>query len=152
MRAGSYPCARQAASPALSPPVVFYALFLVQLAVALAASLVAAVLFDRATGAVFVRAFGAEVGRGWRWLVRFAVLVVGVSSGVQLYELESYAESGDAPSLNAAEWLLEVYRSAMGALESVVWALLLFFLVVLFIALLGRRSEGSAPTAAPPAP
>src|SRR5690606_3760608 len=127
----------------LSPPV-FYALFFVQLGVALAASLAAAVLFDRATGAVFVRAFGEEVGRGWRWLVRFAVLVVGVSSGVRLYELERYAEEGRAPRLNGAEWLLEVYRAAVGALESVVWALLLFFLVILFIALLGRRAERPA--------
>jgi hypothetical protein len=123
---------------------VFYALFFVQLAVAFAASLVAAVLFDRATGAVFVRSFGEEVGRGWRWLVRFSVLVVGVASGVRLYELERYAEEGRAPGLNAAEWLLEVYRTAIGALESVVWALLLFFLVILFIALLGRRAERPA--------
>jgi hypothetical protein len=65
---------------------------------------------------------------------------VGVASGVRLYELEGYAAEGRAPSLNAAEWLLVVYRSAIGALESVVWALLLFFLVVLFVALLGRRA------------
>jgi hypothetical protein len=128
---------------------VFYALFLVQLAVAFAASFLAAVLFDRATGAVFVRAFGEEVGRGWRWLVRFAVLVVGVASGVRLYDLERYAEAGEAPRLNAAEWLLEVYRSAIGALESAVWALLLFFLVILFVALLGRRAERPAEPAAP---
>jgi hypothetical protein len=125
-------------------PSVFYALFFVQLGVAFAASLLAAVLFDRATGAVFVRAFGEEVGRGWRWLVRFAVVVVGVASGVRLYDLQRFAEEGEAPRLNAAEWLLEVYRSAIEALESVVWALLLFFLVVLFIALLGRRAERPA--------
>jgi hypothetical protein len=70
--------------------------------------------------------------------------VVGVASGVRLYELERFAEEGGAPGLNAAEWLLEVYRSAIGALESVVWALLLFFLVVLFIALLDRRAERPA--------
>ena len=123
---------------------MFYALFFVQLGVALAASLGAAVLFDRATGAVFVRAFGEEVGRGWRWLVRFAVLVVGVASGVRVYDLERFAEEGRGPRLNAAQWLLEVYRAALGALESVVWALLLFFLVILFIALLGRRAERPA--------
>ncbi|MDX1419418.1 MAG: hypothetical protein R3181_05575 [Rubricoccaceae bacterium] len=131
---------------------MFYALFAVQLAVALGASLVAALLFDRATGAVFVRSFGEAVGRGWRWLVRFAVVVVGVASGVRVYELERYAAEG-GPVLNGAEWLLAVYRSALGALESVVWALLLFFLVILFIALLGRRAGSPGePAAGPPAP
>lgn len=120
---------------------MFYALFVVQLAVALGASFAAAVLFDRATGAVFAQSFGADVGRGWRWLVRFAVLVVGVAGGVRRYELEGYAADGTAPDLNAAEWLLTVYRSAIEALESVVWALLLFFLVVLLVALLRRRTE-----------
>ncbi len=93
----------------------------------------------------------------------FAVIVVGLSSGVNLYKLEQYTEGSQGrwvdrpgvekqhddqewqpPVLNNETWTLEIYRSIVGTIQGIAWALLVFFLVslVAFVIVRGQESQG----------
>lgn len=130
---------------------MFFALLLVTLLVAVAVAVLVAWGFDRSVGAILARIVADEVSRGWQRFVRFALLVVGVSSGVRIYDLERYLETAPerAAVLTTERWVLEVYRTVIGTLQGVAWALLLFFVAALIAYVLVRRAELKRPE--PPA-
>jgi hypothetical protein len=81
--------------------------------------------------------------------------VVGVSSGVRVWELEKYitprSKDAELVVLNADRWTLEVYRTIIGSVQGVAIMLLVFFLVALvaYVILRGfelrqARDKGSA--------
>lgn len=65
----------------------------------------------------------------------FAIYVVGISGGVRIWDLEKYitpAKTGDALlELTSDRWVLEIYRTIIGTLESNAWMLLVFFVFAL---------------------
>jgi len=65
----------------------------------------------------------------------FAIYVVGISGGVRIWDLEKYitpAKTGDAVlELTSDRWVLEIYRTIIGTLESNAWMLLVFFVFAL---------------------
>ncbi|MBU1920435.1 hypothetical protein KKG66_06290, partial [bacterium] len=75
--------------------------------------------------------------------------VVGISSGVQIWNLERYIEGFQRtkdgadvlPVLNSETWVLEVYRAVIGSLQGIAWALLLFFLASLIAFVIVRNGE-----------
>jgi len=60
---------------------------------------------------------------------------VGISGGVRFWDLEKYiapAALGTVPmTLNSDRWVLEIYRTVIGTLQSDAWLLLLFFIFAL---------------------
>lgn len=78
-----------------------------------------------------------DIVRAWMSCIRFVLIVVGVSGGVRLYELANHLNPRTAEmSLSAMtgnHWLFELYGTAVGTLQSIVWVLL----GLLFAALIG---------------
>lgn len=111
-------------------------MFLVMLLVTLVVSLLTAALtarfFDRAVARILTRIVGDELADAWHKYIQFTIIVVGVSGGVQLWELQKYiASKGDGstpPAMNLMSWVLEIYRTVIETLQSIAWMLLLFFL------------------------
>lgn len=124
---------------------MFITLLLVTLLIALATSLLVLRLFDRLIRKILDRVVAAELSEAWNRYLSFAVVVVGVSGGVRIWSLEKYitarTDDGEPIVLNADRWILEVYRTLIGTLQSVAWILLVFFIFALLAYVIMRGFE-----------
>jgi hypothetical protein len=124
---------------------MFITLLAVTLIVAVVASVMIAVLFDKPVGRIFRRIVSDDLGPAWHRYVRFAIFVVGISGGVRIRELEKYVTprelGGQSIDLNAERWTLEVYRTIIETTQSVAWMLLVFFLFALLAYVIVRGSD-----------
>lgn len=124
---------------------MFITLLIVTLLIALATSLLVLRLFDRLIRKILDRMVSAELSAAWNRYLGFAVVVVGVSGGVRLGSLEKYitarTDDGEPIVLNANRWILEVYRTLIGTLQSVAWILLVFFISALIAYVITRGFE-----------
>jgi hypothetical protein len=129
---------------------VFLVLLLVTLVVALLTSGLVVAVFRRPIRQILDRIIGPELAPAWQRFLMFAIFVVGVSSGVQIWKLEQYVRVENmgpegvarAPLvLNAESMGLEVYRTILQVLQGIAWALLAFFVVALAAFVFLRRGE-----------
>jgi hypothetical protein len=129
---------------------MFFVLLLLTLGVALATSLLIVSLFRKPIRQILDRIIGEEIASGWHRFLLFAIFVVGVSSGVQIWKLEQYVhperhapQGGAVPplTLDGASLGLEIYRTIIQTLQGVAWALLVFFVVALIAFAIIRRGE-----------
>jgi hypothetical protein len=135
---------------------MFIMLLAVTLAIAAGLSYVVARAFDGPIRRIFERLVGEALAPAWARYVRFAVLVVGISGGVRVHALERYLDTppdgGAARVLDTNRWVLEVYGTVIGTLQSIAWMLLVVFLVALvaYVVMRGgelrsrRRTEGES--------
>lgn len=123
---------------------MFFALLGATLLVALLTSVITARFFDAAVQKILARIVGDELADAWRSYLRFAVIVVGVSGGVRLWEIEKYVTAtreSSALELNAMRWTLELYRTLIETLQSIAWMMLLFFLCAMIAYVIVRAIE-----------
>jgi len=91
-----------------------------------------------------------EISTAWAKYLRFAMYVVGISSGVQIWNLERYVNPGpgqrsEAIPLTADRWILEVYRTIIDTLQGLAWVLLIFFVIALIAYVVVRAFESKKP-------
>ena len=136
---------------------MFFSLLIATFVIALATSALIAKLFSKSIGNILNRILKDEIAGAWQRYILFAVLVVGVSSGVQLWKIEQYAEGYQPqriergvekdqdewkpPQLNSQTWTLEIYRCVIGSIQGIAWAMLVFFLVSLVAFVIVRGQE-----------
>ena len=124
---------------------MFLTLLLVTFLIAAATSTLVASLFSRPVKKILDRLVSEELGATWKRYILFAIYVVGISGGVRVWELERYItpRSGEeAPILlNSDRWVLEVYKTIIGTLQSAAWMLLVFFLFALLAYVVVRGFE-----------
>ena len=124
---------------------MFVILLVVTFAIALATSLIVVRLFRAPIRSILDRIVSPELSPAWHRYLDFAVVVVGVSGGVRIRELEKYitARIKDAEPivLNADRWVLEVYRTLIGTLQNAAWLLLVFFVFALVAYVIVRGFE-----------
>ena len=131
---------------------MFLTLLLVTFLVAAGVSLAVMVAFDRPIGAILQRIITDPVHQAWQRYMKFAILVVGVSSGVRIWELEKYVAGGRGPrvpeaaeyvppALTSERWVLELYRTNIETLQGVAWMLLVFFVFALIAYVIVRVFE-----------
>ena len=126
---------------------MFFALLFLTLGVSLLTSGVVVLLFKRPIRQILDRVIGEGIAAGWHRFLLFAVFVVGVSSGVQIWKLEQYVHpermspAGPGLTLDAASLGLEVYRTMIQTLQGVAWALLVFFVAALIAFAILNRGE-----------
>lgn len=123
---------------------MFLALLLITFCVATACATALAFLFKKPLAAILNRLVSSELGGAWQRYLQFAIFVVGVSSGVRVWDLEKYITpvKDQAPLvLNSDRWVLEIYRTILGTLQGVAWMLLIFFLFALIAYVLVRGFE-----------
>jgi ABC-type antimicrobial peptide transport system permease subunit len=138
---------------------MFFALLIVTLFIAALVSYIVARAFERPIITILERIVGPEIASAWARYMKFAIYVVGVSGGVRIYELERYLpqeqpvkipdgvpEAVYQLSLTPERWVLEVYRTIIQTLQSLVWMLLVFFLLTLIayviVRIFGNRRGG----------
>lgn len=123
----------------------FLILLIVTLLIAVAVSLLVVFSFKKPIDAIFARIIGEDISTAWRKFLTFALFVVGVASGVNVWKLERFimpeAEGTPRPELTAQFWGLEIYRTIIDTLGGLAWALLVFFLVSLIAFVIVKRGE-----------
>lgn len=130
---------------------MFISLLVVTFLIALLVSTVVALVFRPALKRILERILSDAIYTAWLRYLLFALFVVGVSSGVRIWELERYIGSGPRlsegmapPVLDSDHWVLEVYRTIIGTLEGIAWVLLVFFVFALIgfvVVRLGERRQ-----------
>ena len=123
---------------------MFVQLLLITFLVAAATSTLAALLFSRPVKKILGRLVSEELAPTWRRYILFAIYVVGISGGVRVWDMEKYItpdKEGKLLVLSPDRWVLEIYKTVMGSLQSVAWMLLIFFLFALLAYVVVRGFE-----------
>jgi hypothetical protein len=124
---------------------MFLTLLLTNFTLALLVSVLAALLFRHPLHRILDRLVAGDLSSAWLRYLLFAVVVVGVGGGVRIRSLEEYikpAEPDQAPLvLNADRWILELYQTVIGTLQSIAWMLLIFFVFALIAYVIVRGLE-----------
>ncbi len=127
---------------------MFFALLAVTFVIALGVSFGVARLFERPVKQILTRIIADEIHLAWGKYMQFAIYVVGISGGVRVWQLERYITpppTGEAEAdilvLTSDRWVLEVYRTVIGTMQSVAWMLMIFFLFALLAYVVVRVFE-----------
>jgi hypothetical protein len=115
---------------------MFITLLVVTFVIALSVSAAVARSFASPIKRILGHIVADDLTFAWTKYIRFAILVVGISSGVRIWELERYITPLGPPGmevlvLNRDRWILEVYRTIIGSLQGIAWLLLAFFIFAL---------------------
>ena len=135
---------------------MFITLLVVTFVIALSVSAAVARSFAAPVERILGHIVVEDIQFAWTRYLRFAILVVGVSSGVRIWELERYITPLGPPEaqvlvLNRDRWILEVYRTVIGSLQGIAWLLLAFFifgLIAYVVVHFGERREERGPSRA----
>jgi len=124
---------------------MFLELLLITFLIAAVTATGVVLLFSRPIKKTLIRLVTEELAPIWQRYILFAIYVVGISGGVSVRGIEKYItpdKAGKLLVLNADRWIIEVYKSVIGALQSVAWMLLIFFLFALVAYVVLRGFEG----------
>ena len=126
---------------------MFIMLLLVTFFLAFAVSFIVAKLFANPLESILNRIIDDPISIAWVRYMKFAILVVGVSAGVRIHELEKYItppqynDKLKIVPLNMERWILEVYRTIIESLQGIAWMLLVFFVAALIAYVVVRLGE-----------
>lgn len=125
---------------------MFITLLAVTFFISLGVSALAVYFFRRPIEAILKRILQDEISSAWSRYLYFAIFVVGVSSGVRIWELEKYITQRvlsdmPVPELNRDRWVLEVYRTIIESMQGLAWLLLAFFVIALIAFVIVRIAE-----------
>ncbi len=125
----------------------FYSLLLTTFLMAVVVSLIVIFAFRKSIKTIFMRIIGEDIAIVWEKFLVFALLVVGIASGVNIRMLERFiapaTEQNPTPELTTESWVLELFRTMLNSLGGLAWALLIFFLVALitYVIVKGREKK-----------
>ena len=114
---------------------MFITLLAVNLILAFVVCFIVVMLFRKPIGKILLRLVNEDIYATWAKYIVFAIYVVGISGGVRIWELEKYISpqtaTGKVVELTNDRWILEVYGTVIGTLQSIAWMLLVFFIFAL---------------------
>ena len=124
---------------------MFITLLVVNFIVAFVVSLIIAQIFRTPITKILQRLVAEDIYTAWSKYITFAIYVVGISGGVRVWDLERYItpdrESGKILELTQDRWVLELYRTVIGAMQSTAWMLLMFFIFALIASVIVKGPE-----------
>ena len=124
---------------------MFLALLFVTVVVAFAVSAVAALVFTKPLDSILKRIIADAISSAWLKYLQFAILVVGISSGVRVHDLERFlgpgAGSAQTSGLSLDRWVWEIYQTTIESLQGIAWMLLVFFVFALIAYVIVRIGE-----------
>jgi len=127
---------------------LFITLLVVTFAISVAVSGFVVLIFTKPVDDILRRILSDNISQAWVKYIKFAIYVVGTSSGVRIWELERYITpqygGGQVLALSRDRWVLEVYRTIIEALQGIAWLLLVFFAVSLLAFVIVRRAKSEA--------
>jgi hypothetical protein len=127
---------------------MFITLLIVTFIIAFSVSFLISIIFKKPLNRILNRIIADEISAAWSKYLTFAIYVVGISSGVRVWDLEKYItapakEGAEIIVLNSDRWVLEVYRTIIGTISGVAWMLLVFFVFSLIAYVIIRIYEAN---------
>ena len=123
----------------------FILLLTVSLLVAIIVTTIVVLFFRKHVDKILGRIIQDEISTAWGKFITFALYVIGISSGVNVWRLEKIivpeGEGIIKPVLNAEYWGLTIYRTIIDTLGGMAWALFLFFVVALIAFVIVKKKE-----------
>jgi hypothetical protein len=126
---------------------MFIALLGVTFLVSLIVSFILIKFFSTPLDNILKRIIADEISGAWLKYLKFAIIVVGVSSGVRIHQLEKYITPwrGDdeqrVAELTGNRWILELYGTVIETLQGIALLLLVFFVIALIAYVIVRLAE-----------
>jgi hypothetical protein len=126
---------------------MFIALLGVTFLVSLIVSFIVIKFFSTPLDNILKRIIADEISGAWLKYLKFAIIVVGVSSGVRIHQLEKYITQwrGDdeqrVAELTGNRWILELYGTVIETLQGIALLLLVFFVIALIAYVIVRLAE-----------
>jgi hypothetical protein len=125
---------------------MFLTLLIVTFFVSTLVSIVVVTAFRKPVGRILSRIIADELSTAWVRYLMFALYVVGISSGVRIWDLEKYItkppiQGAEVVQLNMDRWILEVYRTVISTLQGLAWVLFAFFVCTLLAFVLVKVFE-----------
>ncbi len=123
-------------------------LFILLLSTFVAGFLVAVIVtmfFKKPISKIIKRLIDDEIYESWVKYMIFAIYVVSISSGVNLWKIERYINPVDKDSpiyqITSSALFFEIYRSLINSLTSLAWLLLVFYIIALITFVIKRIFE-----------
>lgn len=102
-------------------------------------------IFNKPIESILRQVLPVELSPAWAKYLRFAIYVVGIGGGVRVWDLEKYMIAQDPykviVALTPERWLLELYQTIIGTLQSTTILLLVFFVFALLAVVVVRIFE-----------
>jgi hypothetical protein len=128
-------------------------LLVLTFAIALGVTTLVIFLFNQPVLSILQRVVPTEISGAWAKYLRFAIYVVGIASGVRVWDFEKYITAQQPYSqiveLTLDRWVLEIYQTVIGTLQGTAMVLLVFFVFGLVAVVIVRVFE-MRPTPAEP--
>ncbi|MBI3361182.1 MAG: hypothetical protein HY023_08735 [Chloroflexi bacterium] len=122
--------------------------------IAFAVASIVVLVFNKSIDSILKRVVPADISSAWARYLRFAVYVVGIGGGVRVWDFEKYLTAQDpykgVVELTPDSWVLEVYQTIIGTLQSTAMLLLVFFVFALVAVVIVRIFETRATKAEVP--
>lgn len=110
---------------------------------------VVAWIFGKPIDSILKRVVPEDLSYAWTRYLRFAIYVVGIGGGVRIWSLEKYLtpqeEYGEVIQLTGNRWVLEIYDTIIGTLQSTAMLLLVFFIFGLIAVVVVQIFETRGP-------
>ncbi len=120
-------------------------LLIVTFLVAFVVATIVVLVFSKPIAGILHRIIGEEISQAWARYLQFAIYVVGIGGGVQVWQLERYltpqGPGQQVLELTSDRWVLEIYRTVMGTLQGTAWLLFVFFVFALIALVIVRALE-----------
>lgn len=126
---------------------MFILLLVVTLLISIGISIAVMQAFSKSLNAILHRIIADAISAAWLKYLKFAILVVGVSSGVRVREFEKYIapsrwdKDAKVVEFTTQRWVLELYQTAIETLQGIAWMLLVFFMFALIAYVIVRIAE-----------
>ena len=124
---------------------MFIILLIVTFLIAFVVSFIVVRMFSNSIDKILKRIISEEISTAWLRYLKFAIYVVGISSGVRIHQLERYITAirpkEEIIQLTTDRWVIEVYRTIIGTLGGIAWMLLVFFVFALIAYVIVRAYE-----------
>jgi len=126
---------------------MFYIMLFLNLILATVVSFVTVKFFHKPVKNILQRIIKDPISETWSKYMQFAGMVVGISSGIRIYEMEKYItplyQSKDKiiVELTTERFSLEAFRTLIETLQGLAWMLFVFFLIALLAYVFVKISE-----------
>ena len=128
---------------------MFVSLLVSTFIIAFVVSTIVVIIFNKSIDDILKRIIPPDISYAWAKYLRFALYVVGIGGGVRIWEFEkyltgqNYGSNGELTTieLTTNRWVLEIYGTIIGTLQSVAMLLLVFFVFTLIAVVIIRISD-----------
>lgn len=102
-------------------------------------------IFAKPIERILKRVVPDDLSQAWAKYLKFAIYVVGIGGGVRVWDFEKYLTVQEPyreiVPLTSGRWLLEIYQTIIGTLQSTAMVLLVFFIFALIAVVVVRIFE-----------